>query len=457
MATTATPIAVHTKSATKPPVAAGPMPKPQQEKRQRFSGTMLTDPWRISAEFENSRSRGPGSAGGMQAANSPYRSSSHAVWKSAQGLSLPLRLEQAAGSLLPIQRRLAVGAANDPLEAEADAMAIRVMSNSPAAGPSAVSNAEPAIRRKAESAAPSVQAPHIVQQSLGSPGRPLDSDTRSFFEPRFGQDLSNVRIHADEHAAASARSIGARAYTAGFNLVFGAGEYNPRSSAGRLLMAHELAHYVQQSRGPCDPALIQRKLIASGDAAGFAAFVNSIVTVQSNVVVAANGEVSIQGTNVAGPPTLMQQHLLAALRTAIDDSHTINMEFIHGTTSTRPEDANVIGGSFALSRVDLDDVAAAGTQGEGMNGGSILVHEITEQTRKQAQGEAFPAAHATATHAEEDAVGATRGPSHMRQVNPTTIEAVTPYTYPDGHIVEVTVIIVNGNFTNVQRRTLPHP
>jgi len=280
-------------------------------------------------------------------------------------------------------------------------------------------------------------------------------------ETRFGQDFSNIRVHTDERAAASAQSIRARAYASGNNLVFNTRTFDPSASAGRQLIAHELAHVVQQSKTPHARGQIQRKLIASGDAAGFASFANSVIAVQFEVVVAGTGEVSIRSTNVQGPPTREAQELIKALRTSIDDSHVITMEFIHGATSTRPDDANVLGGNYALSRVDLDDLSALGTQeagvSEGRTGGSVLVHEVTEQFRKQVRGEGFAAAHAVATGAEEAAIGATRGAERFRQVNPTTLEVTIPYTYPDVHIVEVTWDIVNGNYGNVRRKLIPAP
>ena len=86
----------------------------------------------------------------------------------------------------------------------------------------------------------------LVHDVLRSPGRPLDAPTRAFFEPRFGRDFAAVRIHDDGQAAASARSVGALAYTVGRDIVFGTGEYAAGTDAGRRLLAHELAHAVQQ-------------------------------------------------------------------------------------------------------------------------------------------------------------------------------------------------------------------
>jgi Domain of unknown function (DUF4157) len=95
--------------------------------------------------------------------------------------------------------------------------------------------------------------PTIVRDVLRSPGQPLDTTARGFFEPRFGHDFSQVRIHTDQRAAESARSVGADAYAVGRDLVFGDRQFSPRSVAGRKLLAHELAHVVQQTATPAAP------------------------------------------------------------------------------------------------------------------------------------------------------------------------------------------------------------
>lgn len=109
--------------------------------------------------------------------------------------------------------------------------------------------------------APIVQAKHDSSQSeiartvpvnfsaaLGG-GRPLPAVTRSFFEPRFGADFSGVRIHTDGEAAQAARSVSARAFTLGRDLVFGTGQYSPETTSGKQLLAHELTHVLQQGGG----------------------------------------------------------------------------------------------------------------------------------------------------------------------------------------------------------------
>ncbi len=98
------------------------------------------------------------------------------------------------------------------------------------------------------------QPPPIVTDVLQSNGHPLDAATQESFEGRFAHEFNRVRIHDDARAAESARAVNARAYTVGSDIVFGAGLYEPRSEAGTRLLAHELAHVVQQRGQPFVPA-----------------------------------------------------------------------------------------------------------------------------------------------------------------------------------------------------------
>jgi Domain of unknown function (DUF4157) len=171
--------------------------------------------------------------------------------------------EGAASSALrlPMQFKLAIGAANDPLESEADAMAAGVMSMGATHSAAPVlrrkcscggekcdkcKEEEGKVQRKATAPVTPVEAPPIVHETLRSSGQPLDASTRAFFEPRFGGDLSGVRVHTDGTAAESARAVNALAYTVGPHVVFGRGQYAPAAQTGRSLLAHELAHVMQQ-------------------------------------------------------------------------------------------------------------------------------------------------------------------------------------------------------------------
>ncbi len=113
-------------------------------------------------------------------------------------------------------------------------------------------------------AAESNAAPAIVREALISPGRPIDQVTRAFMESRFGRDFSRVRVHVDARASESTRAVNALAYTVGHDVVFGAGRYSPETGAGRELLAHELAHVVQQEGMPGDASKPLRVAEAHG-------------------------------------------------------------------------------------------------------------------------------------------------------------------------------------------------
>jgi hypothetical protein len=161
-----------------------------------------------------------------------------------------------------IQAKLVVGKPNDPLEHEAERVADQVM-RMPDPEP-AISTAPLRLSRKCvaceaedktrtlhtariAASQPPAAAPGVVHETLRASGRPLEVSTRAFFEPRFRHDFSRVRVHSDIQAANSARAVGAKAYTVGADIAFGAGEYDPSSPTGARLLAHELAHVVQQS------------------------------------------------------------------------------------------------------------------------------------------------------------------------------------------------------------------
>lgn len=229
---------------------------------------------------------------------------SHA--RAAQFSLLPAPLRGAASAAAPgssIQAKLAIGRVDDPEELEADRVADEVVQMrtsamadpSPAAGSPGSSAGTPRVRRACAacdqakgSPAPSVteqeeeESVRRRQDSGAEPanaaagddalsgvdrvlrsggGRPLDATARSFMEPRFGLSFSSVQVHTTREAAASARALGAQAYTVGEQIVFGEGHYQPDTLGGKHLLAHELAHVVQQS-----PAIRSRR--ASGQQGG---------------------------------------------------------------------------------------------------------------------------------------------------------------------------------------------
>jgi hypothetical protein len=81
-------------------------------------------------------------------------------------------------------------------------------------------------------------------------GAPLPAETRSFMEPRFGADFGAVRLHTDSGAAQLSQELNAQAFTKGSDIYMGAGKFNPGTSSGNELLAHELTHVVQQGGAP---------------------------------------------------------------------------------------------------------------------------------------------------------------------------------------------------------------
>jgi hypothetical protein len=155
-----------------------------------------------------------------------------------------------------IQPKLQVGAVDDPLEYEADRVADQVMRMpDPVSAPSQINRKcaaceeedQKTVRTKsAGSSQAAAEVPGVVHAVIRSPGQPLDTATRAFFEPRFGYDLGSVRLHTDRTAAKSAATVGARAYAVGRDIVFANGEYAPGAAQGCQLLAHELTHILHQ-------------------------------------------------------------------------------------------------------------------------------------------------------------------------------------------------------------------
>jgi len=159
---------------------------------------------------------------------------------------------------LGIQHKLTINQPGDRYEREADRVAEQVMrmpeprlqrqtEPDDDEEEEELLQTKPLAQRQGAGQASAGAAPPIVHDALRSPGRPLDPATCGFMESRFGHDFSQVRVHTDEKAAESAQAVNARAYTVGHNIAFGARQYAPKTSKGQKLIAHELAHVVQQS------------------------------------------------------------------------------------------------------------------------------------------------------------------------------------------------------------------
>lgn len=176
-----------------------------------------------------------------------------------------------------IQRKAQIGPVDDPLEHEADRVADAVVGDFPfgVLGQAATGTAqrkcaeceaeEEGIQRKCDMCEAEdrihKKPAEAAARAVSRGGEPLSPEARAYFEPRFGRDFSDVRVHTGDRAATAADAIHARAYTLGSDIAFAAGEFDPQRDAGRRLIAHELTHVVQQQGGAA-PAL-RRTLTAT--------------------------------------------------------------------------------------------------------------------------------------------------------------------------------------------------
>jgi hypothetical protein len=182
--------------------------------------------------------------------------------------------------LQTIQRKLIVGAADDPLEREADAMADRVMRGTTPSFIQKKSWLQPVesekpridpfgsfIQKKETQSQDTVSEPSInlIQAEKGL-GSPLPATEKSFMESRFGMDFSNVSIHNGNTSVQLSKELNAQAFTTGNDIFFNEGKFQPDTRDGRSLLAHELTHVVQQGKGvsrkiqrspwgPCPPGV----------------------------------------------------------------------------------------------------------------------------------------------------------------------------------------------------------
>ncbi|PSK93423.1 DUF4157 domain-containing protein [Taibaiella chishuiensis] len=197
------------------------------------------------------------------------------------------RPDYSAGGALPVQCKLAIGAVNDPMELEAEAMADRVMrmpdtpvhSRADSAGKNTAPQAAFVQRKCAQCEEEKVQrqplTPFVQRQAQGNAhaggalsasihaaqgnGFTMDTTTLGFMESRFATDFSSVKIHTGGEAEGFSRQLNAQAFTVGNDIYFNSGKYNPASAEGKHLLAHELTHTLQQSG--TSGTMVQRMLV----------------------------------------------------------------------------------------------------------------------------------------------------------------------------------------------------
>ncbi len=214
-------------------------------------------------------------------------------------------------------------------------------------------------------------APANVREALASPGQPLDAATRDFMEPRFGYDFSRVRIHTDARAIESADAVGAAAYTVGAHIVLGKGQPSPGAIAGRQLLAHELAHVVQQSRDGPTPELDP----SAPHEVDARAAARAIVTGQPNVPVACRTGIGVARQHLSEAERAVVTEVLDHLREQIEDLKRAGVGIIQGqggTVSSRVRGSRSIGPRIAEVIRKLQGIIATGP------GSSRAVVEATD-------------------------------------------------------------------------------
>ncbi|MDB5086629.1 MAG: hypothetical protein JWR09_623 [Mucilaginibacter sp.] len=197
-----------------------------------------------------------------QSQSSPVAAANETVHSSPEQLDPDTELTER----LPIQLKLSVGAVDDPLEYEADAMADKVMrmpetsfiqrkcscadrDDEHVRLKPLASQITPFIQAKSDGAGPvSDSVSGRIKSSMGG-GSPMQSNTKSFMESRFGTDFSDVKIHNGGESTELNRSLNAKAFTISNNIYFNNGQYQPETDSGKHLLAHELTHVVQQQGG----------------------------------------------------------------------------------------------------------------------------------------------------------------------------------------------------------------
>lgn len=312
-----------------------------------------------------------------------------------------------------IQSKLSVSEPSDALEQDADRVAEQVMLMPEPQAPRMMLSVTQTGQSSADNRSLQEFIPKIVYDVRGRDGRSLDTQTRAFFEPRLGVDLTQVRVHEDPEAARSAKAIAARAYTLGNHIVFGAGQHAPGTTEGRRLLAHELTHVVQQSSlfgsiGQCghDGPILQRSVEARepgpGEASAFerrdelAARLSNIST---SIVYRFDGNNLLYHVTDNEGLTWFDQQLMGF----IDRAQVVPLRLIT-SKGLLPGGRPTVVDAFKSGYVDLDDLLAADDMAFQLS----IIHVLTERfsVPRYAQrlgaftGAEFPAAHSAGIDAE---------------------------------------------------------
>jgi len=217
-----------------------------------------------------------------------------------------------------MQAKLAVDAPGDAYEQEADRAADQVLATPAHA---AASGAPPRIRRLSGQSNGQRDVPAGVDRALAGAGSPLEPGLRQNMEQRFGHDFSAVRVHSDAAAASAADSIDALAFTAGTDVVFGRARYNPHTRDGRRLLAHELAHVVQQTGAPASHVAVQRKPGGQAKKKFYQESLDKVAAINKDIAQQKQSVIPV----VIEPSELPILNAFVALCEAVDDKRTADI------------------------------------------------------------------------------------------------------------------------------------
>jgi len=298
-----------------------------------------------------------------------------------------------------IQAKLTISTPGDPEEMEADRVADHVMrshAGDPASAPCTCSEGgesceecsrkSASIQRRADSqgersSAPAGDATSASVSALlsQSGGHPLDAATRAFFEPRFGHDFSDVRLHTDATASKSAQAIQALAYTAGPNIVLDVSRLQPTSPAGRHVLAHELTHVVQQGSAPHSRVqrIVEMRPPGRGEASAFdrrQEVIERMNRLSNGITYALAGQrITYTVTDAAKATPFDRQ-----MERFIDRAEVVPMRLITSAGrvgSSGTGFGSLLIDSFQAGYLDLDDMRASDDNSFKMN----LLHLLTER------------------------------------------------------------------------------
>lgn len=226
--------------------------------------------------------------------------------------------------------------------------------------------------KTAQGAAPPV-GPQLAAriQGMRGGGAPLADGERGFFEPRFGHRFADVRVHHAGAAAGIARQLHARAFTVGSDIFFGQSEFAPHTAAGSALLAHELAHVVQQRGGEHDRLQRQRRRRSRRSSRGRPSTSTPITSISFNgsrVTVYGGGSVSFPA--VSG---LMANHPTAR-----------GVDYTRPRYQDLPDKGPIPAGSYFIRPAEAETARAGGFNTTAWGHYRVPLHEsfFTELSRR---------------------------------------------------------------------------